>query len=203
MPESTPNPGPPPNAEQAAAARERVRAALREIPRAQGSLLAALHAAQHELGWLPRAAITEVARHLRLTDAQVYGPATFYAEFRTSPPPRRLVTWCSGPSCRVLGGAQVRRVLEAELGCRLGGNTEDGALGLWLGQCNGTCERAPQVWVDGRVVGPLTPAGTVRLARRLLAGEEVAAAPAQAVRIESTAVQVGAYGHGDESEARP
>ena len=168
---------------------------LADLPREQGQLLAALHVVQHEYGWVPREAMGVVAKRLKITEAQVYGPLTYYAEFRTDPPPERLLTWCSGPSCRVLGGDKVRRILESELGCGLGGKTEDGALGLWLGQCNGTCEKAPQVWLDGRVVGPLSLAETVRLARRLKAGEEVATAPAGAVQIESTATQVGAYAH--------
>jgi NADH:ubiquinone oxidoreductase subunit E len=38
-----------------------------------------------------------------------------------------------------------------------------------MAQCNGTCEYAAQVWVDGKVVGPLTAAGTVKLVRDLKA----------------------------------
>ncbi len=170
---------------------------LADLPAEQGQLLPALHRVQHELGWLPREAMAVVAKQLKLTEAQVYGPATYYAEFRLDPPPERLVTWCSGPSCRILGGDRVRRILESELDCRLGSNTDDGSLGLWLGQCNGTCECAPQIWIDGRVLGPLSMAETVRVARQLKAGEDVTKAPLGAVQIESTAMQVGAYS-GDE-----
>ncbi len=160
---------------------ERIGELLARLPRERGQLLPALHLVQEELGWVPREAMRLVARHLRLTEAQVFGPASYYSEFRFSPPPRTLVTWCSGPSCRVLGGERVRRILEAELGCRLGENGPNDGYGLWLGQCNGTCERAPQVWVNGRVVGPLSLAQTVRLARRVRAGEAVApVAPALA-----------------------
>ena len=135
---------------------------------------------QEELGWIPREAMAIVAKHLRLSEAQVYGPVTFYSEFRETPPPRTLVVWCSGPSCRIVGGESIKTVLEAEFGCRLGENDPDDAYGLWLGQCNGTCERAPQVWVNGRVVGPLTVTEAVRLARRVKAGEQVAPATAAA-----------------------
>ena len=174
-------------------------ALLADLPAEQGQLLPALHRVQHELGWLPREAMAIVAKQLKISEAQVYGPASYYAEFRLDSPPERLVTWCSGPSCRILGGDKVRRILESELGCRLGGKSDDGSLGLWLGQCNGTCERAPQIWVGGRVVGPLSLAETVRLARRLKAGEDVAPTPVGAVQIESTATQVGAYSDGEHS----
>ena len=49
----------------------------------------------------------------------------------------------------------------------MGENTPDNRLGLHLAQCNGTCEHAAQVWVDGNVVGPLTVAGAIKLARGL------------------------------------
>ena len=162
---------------------ERFAGLLQQLPRQQGEMLRALHLAQEELGWISRDAIRLIARHLRVSEAQVYGPATFYAEFRHSPPPRTLVTWCSGPSCRVVGGDRVRRIFEAEFGCRLGENTPDDELGLWLGQCNGTCEQAPMVWVNGRVVGPLTMVESVKLARRIKAGDDVIEWPHRPIKI--------------------
>ena len=162
---------------------ERFAGLLQQLPRSRGELLRALHLAQEQLGWISKDAIRLIGRHLRLSDAQVYGAASFYAEFRHSPPPETLVTWCSGPSCRVVGGDRVRRILEAELDCHLGENDPDDQYGLWLGQCNGTCERAPMVWVNGRVVGPLTMVETVKLARRIRAGEQVVEWPKHPIKI--------------------
>ncbi len=54
----------------------------------------------------------------------------------------------------------------------MGQNTADNKLGLHMGQCNGTCDNAPQVWVNGEVVGPLTAAGTVELVKKLQNGEK-------------------------------
>jgi NADH-quinone oxidoreductase subunit E len=140
---------------------------VRDFKPEDGDLLAALHAVQHHYGYIPKPAIGVVARQLRLSEAKVYGAITFYSEYRLTPPPQVLIGWCSGPACRLKGGDRVRKVLEAELGIALGENTEDNRLGLHLAQCNGTCEHAAQVWVNGDVVGPLTAADTVRLARRL------------------------------------
>lgn len=162
---------------------ERFAGLLQQLPRSRGELLRALHLAQEQLGWISKDAIRLIGRHLRLSDAEVYGAASFYAEFRHSPPPETLVTWCSGPSCRVVGGDRLRRILEAELDCRLGENDPDDRYGLWLGQCNGTCERAPMVWVNGRVVGPLTMVETVQLARRIRNGEQVVEWPQNPIKI--------------------
>jgi NADH:ubiquinone oxidoreductase subunit E len=131
----------------------------------KGHLLPALHAIQHEYGWISKDGIRAVAKQLKMTDAQVYGALSFYSEFRTTPPPHTLIAWCSGPACRLLGGERIRETLERELGIRLLQQTADGQVGLHLGQCNGTCHEAPQVWVNGEVVGCLTEQKTVQLVR--------------------------------------
>lgn len=140
---------------------------VREFKPGDGDLLAALHKVQHHYGYVPRMAMRVVARQLRLSEARVYGAATFYSEFRLIPPPETLIGWCSGPACRLKGGEGVRKILEAELGIGLGENTPGDKLGLHLAQCNGTCEQAPQIWVNGRVIGPLTAKSTVVLVREL------------------------------------
>ena len=142
---------------------------IRDLKPGDGDLLPALHRVQHHYGYIPKIAHRAVARQLRLSEARVYGAVTFYSEFRTTPPPRTLIGWCSGPACRLKGGEHVRRILEAELGIGMGDNTTDNALGLHLAQCNGTCEQAPQIWVDGKVVGPLDAVKTSRLVRDLKA----------------------------------
>ena len=142
---------------------------IRDFKPADGDLLGALHAVQHHYGYVPKIAMKVVARQLRLSAAKVYGAATFYSEFRLTAPPETLIGWCSGPTCRMKGGGNVRKVLETELGIGMGENTGDNKLGLHLAQCNGTCEYAAQVWVNGNVVGPLSAADTVKLVRDLKA----------------------------------
>ena len=143
---------------------------VREFKPGDGDLLAALHTVQHHYGYVPRIAMRVIGRQLRLSEARVYGAATFYSEFRLIPPPATLIGWCSGPACRLRGGENVRKILEAELGIAMGENTDGDKVGLHLAQCNGTCEHAPQVWINGKVTGPLTSAGTVELVRGLKPG---------------------------------
>lgn len=140
---------------------------IRDFKPADGDLLGALHAVQHRYGYIPKIALKVVARQLRLTEAKVYGAVSYYSEFRLTPPPETIVSWCSGPTCRLKGGDGIRKVLEHELGVGMGENTEDNKLGLHLAQCNGTCEYAAQIWVDGKVVGPLTPSTASKFIRDL------------------------------------
>ena len=85
----------------------------------------------------------------------------------------------------------MKAILERSLGCVMGENGPGDDYGLWLGQCNGTCEQAPQLWINGRVVGKMTLAGTARLAARLKAGETaetIAPPPPDAVEVQPALV---------------
>ncbi len=133
----------------------------------RGHLLPALHKVQDTYGYIPKQAIEVIAKQLRTTPALVYGALSFYAEFRTVPPAKTEIAWCSGPACRLMGGDRIRAALEYTLELPLGGHSEDHRYALHLGQCNGTCHEAPQIWVNGKVVGRLTVAEAIRLARRI------------------------------------
>jgi NADH-quinone oxidoreductase subunit E len=166
---------------------DRYRRILEPFKKDNGDLLAALHAVQDEFGWVSRDGVAAVAKQIALPEAFVFGAVSFYAEFRTSPPPRVTVHWCSGPACRLKGGDNIRRVLESVFGFGMESQSADGRTGLHVQQCDGSCQRAPLVWVQhhdpaeagpfatlehhrGAVVGPLGMAEAVTLARRL-AGE--------------------------------
>ena len=157
-------------------ARVQIRALIADLRPNHGDLLAGLHRVQHEYGYLSGEAMEVVAEQLELFPAQVFGAASFYDEFRFEPPPATTVRWCAGPACRLRNGGGIRGALLATLGIAMNEQTEDGRVGLVLGQCNGTCELAPQIWIEtavdhqSRVVGPLTAARAVELARHLRDG---------------------------------
>lgn len=157
--------------------RARIRALIADFRPHNGDLLAALHRVQHEYGYLSREALEVIAEQLRLYPAHVYGAASFYEEFRFDPPPAIQVRWCSGPACRLRNANGIRDAMLATLRLDdLGDQTEDARVGLVLGQCNGTCELAPIVWIEEparhtqEVVGHLTAAEAVRLARAIRDG---------------------------------
>ena len=144
-----------------------IQALIAEFKSGNADLLPALHKVQHRYGYIPKESMAVVARQLRLGEAHVYGTVTFYSELRTTPPPETRIDWCSGPACRLKGSENLRLVLESLLGIGMEENTAGDKLGLHLAQCNGTCDFAPQLWVNGKVVGPLTVTDTIRLTREL------------------------------------
>ncbi len=137
----------------------------------RGHVMPALHRIQDTYGYITRKAIEVVARQLNTTPALVYGTVSFYDDFRTEPPPETEIKWCSGPACHMRGGDRIRRALEAELNMPMGGHSDDHRYGLHLGQCNGTCHEAPQVWVNEKVVGNLSVVDAIHLARRVKGSE--------------------------------
>lgn len=149
-----------------------IRALVADLKPDHADMLEALHRVQHHYGYVSQEAMHVIAEQLRVTPAHVYGVTTYYSDFRTTPPPQVTVAWCSGPACRLRNGAGIRDAMQAVLGIQMGEDTPDGRVGLVLGQCNGTCELAPQIWVDERVVGKLTAARAVTLARALRDGAD-------------------------------
>jgi NADH:ubiquinone oxidoreductase subunit E len=140
---------------------------VRDLSPDSADLLTAFHRIQHEYGYVPPEAIPVLAAKFGTTPAMLYGALDFYSEIRTVRPARTTVEWCSGPACLLKGALNMRRALEAVLGCEMNRNTEDGAFGLRLVQCDGTCHLAPLVRLDGRYVGPLSVSDAIKLAREI------------------------------------
>ena len=152
---------------ETAKAAPELEALIADVKPDNAGLLATFHRIQEAFGYVPPEAIPLLAAKLRTTPAKVLGALSFYSEIRTEPPPRLTISWCSGPACRLKGGENMRRALQAILDVELGQSTPDGALGLGLVQCDGTCSQAPLVRLNGRPRGPLTVAEAIRLAREL------------------------------------
>ena len=146
---------------------EELRGLVADFQPGRGHVMPALHRVQDRYGYISRAAIEVVARQLNTTPALVYGAVSFYDDFRTHPRPETEIAWCSGPACRLRGGDRIREAIQQTLELPLGGESEDHRYGLHVGQCNGTCSEAPQVWVNGEVVGNLSVSAAIRLAREV------------------------------------
>ena len=81
-------------------------AALKESG-GEGLLIAALQKAQEIYGYLPEAVQQMVADAFDVSLAEVYGVATFYAQFWLYPKGRYKVGVCLGTACYVKGSGEV------------------------------------------------------------------------------------------------
>ena len=134
------------------------------------TVLSTLHAAHDELGYLPDEAIEEVAAYTEATINDVWGVASFYTNFRFTPPADHALEVCWGPTCHILGAARIKRHCLEALGLTDEGNTADGKLSLKYNTCLGACSQAPVVSIDHRLHGRVTPEAMQRHIGRLLDG---------------------------------
>ena len=146
--------------------RERIRRAITSQKRPTVTVLSSLLAAQDELGYLPDEVIEEVAAHTGTSINDVWGVASFYTNFRFSPPGEHLVEVCWGPTCHIVGAADIMQKVQDDLGVSGEGDTHDKKVTLRYNTCLGACSQAPVMSVDHHLKGRLT----VYAARSLIAG---------------------------------
>lgn len=118
-------------------------------------LVAVLQQAQDALGYLSADTIRRIARRLRLSESDVFGVATFYAEFRFSPPGRHRLRVCLGTACHVKGGVQMMQTIERQLGVGAGETTPDGQYEVERVACLGCCALAPVITLDDQIHGQM------------------------------------------------
>lgn len=127
-------------------AQAEIAALLGDAPRRRDLLIEHLHRVQDRYGAISPAHLVALAEEMRLSLADVYETATFYAHFDVlrdgeAAPPARTIRICDGVACRMRGaeeaiaqwrGAAQARVLRAP--------------------CIGQCDRAPAAQIDKQPV---------------------------------------------------
>ncbi len=152
--------------------RERARDAIAKQPARTVTILSSLLAAQDELGYLPVEAIDEVAARMTASANSVWGIASFYPNFRFTPPNRHKVELCWGPTCHVLGAQHILQGLLPQLGLDNEGETEDGVISLKLNTCLGVCAHGPAMSFDEELAGHMSLDKAIRLVERIKADDE-------------------------------
>ncbi len=122
----------------------------------KGAIIPVLQKTQGKLGYISKDAISEIARLLKTSENEIFGVATFYAQFRFTPPGKHSVHVCLGTACHVRGGAGILESVERELDVVSGGTTKDYKFSLESVACFGSCALAPVVVVDKDVYGRMT-----------------------------------------------
>jgi NADH:ubiquinone oxidoreductase subunit E len=127
---------------------------------------------QKEFHYIPLKAIERVAATTDMTEAQLYGVATFYSQFRLTPVGEKIIRVCHGTACHVAGADGLTEALEPRLGIRNGETTPDMKYTLESVACLGCCSLAPVVMVGDRTYGKLDRKKVVKIIDDLEAGGE-------------------------------
>jgi len=123
----------------------------------KGITISLLSKIQDTFGYLPQEAMSKVARELDISEASLYGVATFYAMFRFNPPGKYTIKLCRGTACHVQGSLLIAQEVVRHLGISEGDTTDDGLFTLQPVACLGCCGLAPVMMVEDKVYGRLTP----------------------------------------------
>ena len=145
------------------AIRERIGKALSSQRWPTTTVLSGLLAAQDELGYLPDEAIEMVAEFNDASINDVWGVASFYTNFRFTPPGNHVVEVCWGPTCHLMGAALILDRVQRELGLEDEGETSDANVTLKYNTCLGACAQAPVISVNHRLKGRIGPDGAARV----------------------------------------
>lgn len=146
---------------------EDVRLRLQKTGRERGRLIPILQLIQDTLGYLPSAAIEMVSEHLSISASEVFGVATFYNQFRFSPPGRHPVKVCMGTACHVKGGEIILENFERKLQIPCGGTTPDREFSIDRVACVGCCALAPVAMVGETLHGKMQPSKVEGLVLRI------------------------------------
>ena len=122
----------------------------------RGALIPVLQKVQEKFGYLSEAAISQIAKFSRMSESEVFGVASFYAQFYFSRRGEHTVKVCLGTACHVRGGERILDEVKRELDIESGGTTKDYKFSLERVACFGSCALAPVLVIDKDVYGRMT-----------------------------------------------
>lgn len=122
-----------------------------------GPLMPIMQKAQDLFGYLSLETQSIIAEALGIPVTEVYGVATFYAQFSLEPKGEYVVGVCTGTACYVKGAQAVLDEVEKQLGISSGKTTDDGKFTIQDTRCLGCCGLAPVMVINDDVYGRLVP----------------------------------------------
>jgi NADH-quinone oxidoreductase subunit E len=152
---------------------QRVNEIIEQYGTAKNQLIPILQAVQGEFRYLPQEMLSFIATAMKIPAAEVYGVATFYAQFSTEPKGKHIIQICDGTACHVRGSGKLiegfRKLLKLE-GEQI--TTDDLSATVETVSCLGACALAPAVVVDGKIYGNVPPADVQKIIDEMQEGEE-------------------------------
>ncbi len=124
-------------------------------------------------GWIPRAAMDEIARIVSIAPIKVYEVATFYSMYNIEPVGKYLVQLCTTTPCMLCGSDNIVKACQDRLGIGMGESTNDGKFSLVEVECLGACVNAPMVQINDDFYEDLTPQRMVEIIDLLAQDKEV------------------------------
>ena len=116
----------------------------------QSAVMAALIAAQTELGWVSPQVIATVAKILEMPTIAVDEVATFYNMYNTKLIGKYKLVICTNLPCQLTHGQTAANHLKDTLGISFNETTSCGTFTLKEGECMGACGDSPVMLVNDK-----------------------------------------------------
>lgn len=133
----------------------------------KGNIIPLLQGTQEKLGWIPEEAFRKIAIEAGIKLSDMYGVATFYAQFRLKPVGKIVIKVCHGTACHVQNANSITDALKEALKVNDGETTEDGMFTLESVACLGCCSLAPVMMIGNETYGKLTGGSTVKIIKNI------------------------------------
>jgi len=116
----------------------------------QSAVMAALIAAQTELGWVSSDVIATIAQILEMPTIAVEEVATFYNMYNTKKIGKYKLVICTNLPCQLTHGETAANHLKETLGIGFNQTTPCGSFTLKEGECMGACGDSPVMLVNDK-----------------------------------------------------
>ena len=133
----------------------------------KGNMIPLLQGTQAIFGYIPREAFEKLAKETGLKLSEMYGVATFYAQFRLNPVGKHIVKICHVTACHVQNARDLSESLEEALKVKDGETTDDGLFTLESVACLGCCSLAPVMMIGDNTYGKLSGAQAVKIVKNI------------------------------------
>jgi len=140
---------------------------LEEFQGQKGAVIPILQQIQEVYGYLPQEILEKTSKITRIPLSQLYGVATFYAQFHLTPRGRHLIRVCDGTACHVRGSEKTIQAIENTFDIVAGGTSTDLKYTVEVVYCVGSCGLAPVAVVDDKVYGQTKPEPFVKILKKL------------------------------------
>lgn len=121
-------------------------------------VIAIMQDVQKEYRYLPQDALCYIARKLKISEAKIYGVATFYENFSLEPKGKYVIKICDGTACHVRKSVPILEEIRTQLGVSAERpTTDDMMFTVETVSCLGACGLAPVCTVNDVVYPSMTP----------------------------------------------
>jgi len=124
----------------------------------KSKVIAIMQDIQKEYRYLPQESLTYIAGKLGVSEAKVYGVATFYENFSLEPKGKYVIKVCDGTACHVRKSIPILEELRKQLSLSAEKiTTDDMMFTVETVSCLGACGLAPVCMVNEDVHPAMTP----------------------------------------------